>query len=63
MMQTLKYFDQVYVGFFSHASFPEINTSRKTNYNGVCPDMRDLLGNEYRYPFLLARFDRFIGTC
>ncbi|KAL8644311.1 MAG: hypothetical protein Q9210_007319, partial [Variospora velana] len=38
---------KVYVGFFSHASFPEINTSRKTAFNGECPKMRDLLGNEY----------------
>ncbi|KAL8960332.1 MAG: hypothetical protein Q9193_002950, partial [Seirophora villosa] len=38
---------KVYVGFFSHASFPEINTSRKTIFNGECPDTKDLLGNEY----------------
>ncbi|KAL8952136.1 MAG: hypothetical protein Q9222_001948 [Ikaeria aurantiellina] len=39
---------KVYVGFFSHASFPEINKSRKTILNGACPGERDLLGNEYR---------------
>ncbi|KAL8864260.1 MAG: hypothetical protein Q9174_007415, partial [Haloplaca sp. 1 TL-2023] len=39
---------KVYVGFFSHASFPEIDTSRKTIYNGECPKYKDLLGNEYR---------------
>ncbi|KAI4218436.1 MAG: hypothetical protein L6R36_008952, partial [Xanthoria steineri] len=39
---------KVYVGFFSHASFPEINKSRKTIFNGACPKERDLLGNEYR---------------
>ncbi|KAL8856067.1 MAG: hypothetical protein Q9178_007323 [Gyalolechia marmorata] len=40
---------KVFVGFFSHASFPEINKSRKTSFNSFCPAMRDLLGNEYRY--------------
>ncbi|KAL9026400.1 MAG: hypothetical protein Q9196_004926 [Gyalolechia fulgens] len=39
---------KVYVGFFSHASYPEINRSRKTNFNGPCPAFRDVLGNEYR---------------
>ncbi|KAL8919112.1 MAG: hypothetical protein Q9172_005142 [Xanthocarpia lactea] len=39
---------KVYVGFFSHASFPEINKSRKTIFNGECPKYKDLLGNEYR---------------
>ncbi|KAL8851478.1 MAG: hypothetical protein Q9221_003578 [Calogaya cf. arnoldii] len=39
---------KVYVGFFSHASFPEIDKSRKTIFNGECPDTKDLLGNEYR---------------
>ncbi|KAL8887625.1 MAG: hypothetical protein Q9215_004846 [Flavoplaca cf. flavocitrina] len=39
---------KVYVGFFSHASFPEINKSRKTVFNGDCPATKDLLGNEYR---------------
>ncbi|KAI4257026.1 MAG: hypothetical protein L6R42_005902, partial [Xanthoria sp. 1 TBL-2021] len=39
---------KVYVGFFSHASFPEINKSRKTIFNSECPKYRDLLGNEYR---------------
>ncbi|CAL8584840.1 hypothetical protein XPA_010423 [Xanthoria parietina] len=39
---------KVYVGFFSHASFPEINKSRKTIFNGECPKYSDLLGNEYR---------------
>ncbi|CAO1605302.1 hypothetical protein XANCAGTX0491_008823 [Xanthoria calcicola] len=39
---------KVYVGFFSHASFPEINKGRKTIFNGECPKYRDLLGNEYR---------------
>lgn len=58
-----KLIDQVYVGFFSHASFPEINTSRKTIFNGECPDTKDLLGNEYRYLFLRARLCLLIGTC
>ncbi|KAL8982589.1 MAG: hypothetical protein Q9205_002937, partial [Flavoplaca limonia] len=39
---------KVYVGFFSHASFPEINKSRKTVFNVDCPATKDLLGNEYR---------------
>ncbi|KAL8878286.1 MAG: hypothetical protein Q9198_003866, partial [Flavoplaca austrocitrina] len=39
---------KVYVGFFSHASFPEITKSRKTAFNGECPERKDLLGNEYR---------------
>ncbi|KAL9627599.1 MAG: hypothetical protein Q9204_006453 [Flavoplaca sp. TL-2023a] len=39
---------KVYVGFFSHASFPEIYKSRKTHLNADCPELRDLLGNEYR---------------
>ena len=47
---------KVFVGFFSHASFPEINKSRKTIFNGDCPATRDLLGNEYRYaPEVLSR--------
>ncbi|KAL8882003.1 MAG: hypothetical protein Q9198_000911 [Flavoplaca austrocitrina] len=40
---------KVFVGFFSHASFPEIYKSRKTAFNAVCPDFKGLLGNEYRY--------------
>ncbi|KAL8840463.1 MAG: hypothetical protein Q9170_001339 [Blastenia crenularia] len=39
---------KAYVGFSSHASFPEIITERKTIFNGACPDQRDLLGKEYR---------------
>ncbi|KAL9630914.1 MAG: hypothetical protein Q9204_004482 [Flavoplaca sp. TL-2023a] len=41
---------KVFVGFFSHASFPEIYKSRKTAFNAECPgEFQDLLGNEYRY--------------
>ncbi|KAL8627243.1 hypothetical protein Q9189_007064 [Teloschistes chrysophthalmus] len=39
---------KVYVGFFSHASFPEISKVRKTIFNGRCPEERKLLGDEYR---------------
>ncbi|KAI4089767.1 MAG: hypothetical protein LQ339_008493 [Xanthoria mediterranea] len=39
---------KVYFGFFSHASFPEINRSRRTIFNGDCLRYCDLLGNEYR---------------
>ncbi|KAL8880583.1 MAG: hypothetical protein Q9198_002040 [Flavoplaca austrocitrina] len=40
---------KVFVGFFSHASFPEIYKGRKTAFNAECPEFQDLLGNEYRY--------------
>ncbi|KAL8894475.1 MAG: hypothetical protein Q9192_004285 [Flavoplaca navasiana] len=55
---------KVFVGFFSHASFPEINKSRKTILNGDCPALRDLLGNEYRYAVEIPspKTDQYVDT-